>query len=205
MLLFQAPLSFATRLSYRIRGFSRRGLVSTLARLSLMALTASMSSGCLIEDPPPYTQPGKTPPRLEQQGATPPIDQVMVYKRGDPIEFKIPVTSEDAGDPLQGVLLLDYSGGLEADLVAFGQVPASTLADVNPRFLTLRWTVRPGLTPGCHRFTLRVSHLSNFNNEMASHVVFDTKDVAEAYWWANLDPEDSSTLVNCPMASTGGT
>src|SRR5688500_1094673 len=138
MRLFQASPTFATRLSYRISGFSRRGLVSALARLSLMGVTASMLPGCLIEDPPPYTQPGKTPPRLDLQSAAPPLDQVMVHRRGDPIEFKVPVASEDAGDPVQGFLLLDYSGGVSADLVAFGQVPASTLADVNPRFLTLR-------------------------------------------------------------------
>lgn len=191
----------ATRLSYRRASLPlRSGRIPPLARVSLAAVLLSMSSGCLIEDPPPYPQPAQTPPRLDLRGATPPLDQVIVRTRGNPIIFSMPVASEDAGDSLFGVLLLDYSGPGTEDLLSVGVVPPSTLDDTE-RALTLSWTVRPGLTPGCHRFTLRVSHQSNFLNLPN---VRDPRDVAEAYWWANLDPETpSDTLANCPLASSG--
>src|SRR5688572_20296073 len=101
MLRFEHLTEFATRLSYRHRAkVSRCGAFSALARLSLIGLAASMSSGCLIEDPPPYTQPKQTPPRLDLVAAVPPPDQVIVRKTGDLIEFRVPVVSEDAGDRL---------------------------------------------------------------------------------------------------------
>ena len=200
------PLSsvprFATRLSYRgWFGFVPRGLFSALARLSLMAVTASMSSGCLIEDPPPYTQPAKTPPRLDLVRAFPSPDQVIVRETGDVIEFSIPVVSEDAGDRLQAVLQLDMGSPKEDDFVTSTKVPASTLDDMS-RTLLLQYEVELADAPGCHRFTVLVSHESNFGD---GPEVEDPTDLAEAHWMANLNPEtDGATLVNCPLASSGG-
>ena len=203
MALLEILPRFATRLSYRLDpGGARRSLFLVLARLSLMTALASMSSGCLIEDPPPYRQPLQTPPRLDLIGATPPIDQVIVARTGDPLEFKIPVVSEDAGDRLLGVLQLDMGSTDEDNNVSSSFARASTLDDLE-RILTVPWTVK-SIDPGCHRFTLRVSHILNFTSIPN---VADPKDVAEAYWWANLDPDPetaSNTLVNCPLASSGG-
>lgn len=191
--------SFATPLSYRGAPDGRRSPFSALARLSLVGLLASMTTGCLMEDPPPYTQPKQTPPRLDLVAATPLLDQIIVRRTGDPILFTVPVASEDAGDRLLGVLLLD-AGTANEDQLTSSFADASTL-DAAPRELTLSWTVRAYVTPGCHRFTLRVSHLTNFTDNSE---VIDKKDVAEAYWWANLNFEGvSGTLVNCPLASTG--
>jgi hypothetical protein len=202
MLPFPSPPAFTTRLSYPLVGFSRRGLFSALARLSLVAWTASMLSGCLIEDPPPYTQPAKTPPRLDLVRAFPSPDQIIVRNTGDVIPFSIPVVSEDAGDRLQAVLQLDMgSPTLEDDFVTSTKVPASTLDDVS-RTLLLEYTVELNDDPGCHRFTVLVSHESNFGD---GPEVVDPTDLAAAHWMANLNPEtDGATLVNCPNASTGG-
>jgi hypothetical protein len=193
---------FATRLSYRrALRTPRRSAFSALARLSLMGVTVSMAAGCLIEDPPPYREPQRTRPDLDTTTATPPLDQVIVRQTGDLIEFKIKVVSEDAGDRLLGVLQLDMGSPTEDDNLESAFVPASTLDDTD-RQLTIPWEVSPFITPGCHRFTLRVSHASNF-----THIpdVLDPTDVAHAYWWANLNPRtDSATLENCPLASTGG-
>jgi len=161
-----------------------------------------MSSGCLIEDPPPYTQPEQTPPRLDLVAATPSPDQIIVRKRGDVIEFKVPIVSEDAGDRLLGVLQLDMGSPSEVDNLASSFAPPSTLDASSPRDLSVTWEVKSFVTPGCHRFTLRVSHSLNFTNIPD---VEDPRDVAEAYWWANIDPPDSGTLVDCPLASSGGT
>jgi len=190
---------FATRLSYRRQTTSRGGLFLGLARLSLMGVTASMSSGCLIKDPPPYTQPKQTPPRLDLVAALPSPDQLIVRNTGDTIAFNVPVVSEDAGDRLEAWLQLDV-GTPDEDLITTANVPPSTLDDTSRAF-TLSYTVEENLASGCHRFTLRVSHELNFTSGTN---VLDPKDVAEVYWWANIDPENSTTLVNCPLASSGG-
>jgi hypothetical protein len=160
-----------------------------------------MFSGCLIEDPPPYTQPAKTPPRLDSVRADPSPDQIIVRKTGDVIRFTIPVVSEDAGDRLQAVLQLDMGSPTEEDdFVTSTKVPASTLDDKS-RALLLEYEVELAIRPGCHRFTVLVSHESNFGD---GPEVVDPTDLATEHWMANLNPENDATLVGCPNASTGG-
>jgi len=161
-----------------------------------------MLSGCLVDDPPPFVAPRQTAPRLDYTKAFPGLDQVIVKNSGDLIKFEIPVSSEDAGDELFAILLFDYAGeGTGADPLNNGRLPASTLDDPNPRVFSLPWTVRKGIDPGCHRITLRVTH---FKNTVSAEVI-DKKDLAEAYWFANINvsPENANSLVNCPQASTG--
>lgn len=194
----------ATRLSWLGQLFPLpRAWFRGLARLSLGAAAVSMLSGCLVDDPPPYIAPQRTPPRLDYSKATPGLDQLIVKNSGELIEFKIPVASEDAGDPLAANLLLDYGGdGTMADFLRPGTMPASTLSDPNPRVFSLPWTVRPALAPGCHRFTLRVTHASNVDLDRPE-LAIDKSDLAEAFWFANINvaPENAGSLVNCP---TGG-
>jgi hypothetical protein len=194
-----SPFSLvATRVSYRARRLAApAGRFSALARLSLVALSASMSFGCLIEDPPPYTQPEKTRPNLNLANSFPPPDQVIVRETNDPIDFRVPFVSEDAGDRVEGALLLDFAGASGAEFLTNARVDASTLDD-DTRELNVSWEVSFWVPSGCVRFTLRVSHSSNF---LGGGEVIDEGDVSEAYWWANINPTtDSNTLVNCPVA-----
>jgi len=101
-------------------------------------------------------------------------------------------------------LLLDYAGdGNAADPVRFGPIPASTLDDTS-RIISLGWNVRPGIVPGCHRFTLRVTHLSNLVKDHSEQAK-NKADLAEVFWFANInvDPEDAGTLKDCPSSSSG--
>ena len=174
-----------------------------LARLSLVAVLLSMLSGCLVDDPPPYVAPQQTAPRLDYTEASPGLDQVIVRSFPELITFEMPFTSEDAGEQLYAVLLLDYNGreGEQLDSRFF---PPSTLADTSRRVLSLTWKVQERIVAGCHRFTLRVTHVGNTGT---STDVFDKNDLAEAYWFANINvtAENANSLVNCPQASTGGT
>jgi hypothetical protein len=201
----------ATRLSWRRACEPRSGRFSALARLSLLAIASSMLPACLIDDPPPLTQAHQTPPRLDQRKALPLLAEVIVAKTNDLLQFEIPVSSEDAGEGLNAFLYLDYrgdqvdseSGGtLPADSVSGGNLPPSTLEDTERAPLSFVWQVRR-VPPGCHRLTLRVAHLSNLPN--AYSPVLDATDLAEAYWWMNLDvdPALGNTLVDCPLASQG--
>jgi len=173
-----------------------------LARLSLGLLLISMLGGCIIEDPPPYTEPKRTPPRLDLRQAAPLIDQVIVTRSGDNVAFNVPVASEDAGDPIQGILFLDLNLGnenalLKAKGIAF--LDPSTLDDTMREPWSLEWQVDPGLS-GCHRLTLVVTHLSNFGD---NYKVKDKTDQAIAVWWANVNAPDPQTLVQCPLAGGG--
>jgi hypothetical protein len=167
-----------------------------LARLSLVAATA-MLSGCLIDDPPPYPEPKQTPPRLDYATAIPALNQIIIAKRGDPLSFKVFASSEDAGDGLNAFLLLDYNGSA-IDLLGDDFLLPSTLDDTS-RFFEIPWEVRSNI-PGCHRITLRVAHTRNLPD---SHTpVVNAADLAEAYWWLQVDPDpsDAGNLVDCPTA-----
>ena len=204
-MMFEAlPLQpAATRLSW----FGARLRLSSayfqgLARLSLAMATLSMLSGCLVDDPPPYPTAQQTPPRLDYAKASPGLDQVLVTSFPDLVTFEMPVTSEDAGDELAAVLLLDYDGQGGEQLNS-GHLPASTLADTNKRVFSLPWLVPKRIDAGCHRITLRVTHLGNTG--ATANDVLDKKDLAEAYWFANVNvtPENAGSLVDCPKASSG--
>lgn len=189
----------ATRLSWLadLRQ-SARSHFARLARLSLWLLLANVTSSCLIEDPPPYKQPSQTPPRLNLRKAAPLIDQVLELKTGDRISFNVPVSSEDAGDKLQGLLLLDYKGEQQLPWLQVAEVQPSTLDD-DTRALRLDWVVPNSISEdGCHRLTLLVSHEKNLGVKIK-----DPNDVAVAVWWANInaDADTSGKLNDCPLAT----
>jgi hypothetical protein len=195
----------ATWLSGRILARARHFGDSALARLSLGLMATAMLSGCLVEDPPEYTAPTRTPPRLNLTQTLPPIDQIRVAQLDEVVDFQIAVSSEDAGVLVRGYLMIDYRGGVEWSTWAGDFVPASTLAD-DTRKLNFHPTVTQERfggedATGCHRITLRVAHGDSFDY---SHlpVVTNQEDVAEAYWWLNvIDPssgQDGSVLVGCP-------
>ena len=200
-----SPLSSATRLSWpgAVRWVGQ-GAFRALARLSLVLAAFSMTA-CIIEDPPPYTQPQQTPPRLDLRKAVPLVDQIIVASRNDRIPFNVPVASEDAGDDLIAHLLLNYQGegGLPIQ-VGSRRLPAATLDEVN-REIEIEWTIDPSVQAGCQRLTLLVSHRLNFDPEKFAEVV-DKSDVALAVWWANINPTAGSadTLMGCPLATVGG-
>jgi len=160
-----------------------------------------MLSGCLVDDPPPLVAPQRTPPRLDYTKASPGLDQVMAINQGEVINFKMPVTSEDAGDGLAALLLFDYDGVDFLPLTIGSFLPASTLADTTLREFGIQWKVNGGIDPGCHRITLRVTHVGNIRTTIFDLV--DQSDLAEAYWFANINvtPENANSLVKCPGAS----
>jgi hypothetical protein len=164
-----------------------------------------MLPGCLVDDPPPYDPPKKTPPRLDYRRADPLLDGVLTARTGDSLTFRIPVASEDAGDNLVGFLLLDYSAASTRppDILTIPQVLAASTADDTSRAFGLDWLVDTHGAPGCHRVTLRVTHRSNL--DILTPNVVDKSDLAEAYWWLNIDsdPAFGNSLVDCPGTARG--
>jgi hypothetical protein len=157
-------------------------------------------SGCVIEDPPPYVEPTRTPPRLDLRDANPPIGEILNVDRNDQVPFSIPVFSEDAGVPVAGLLHLDFDPSRPLDsFQTIGRLEPSTLDDQNRPELKFTWQVRQ-TTPGCHRLTLFVAHDDNIDYE--NQIPVDTDDQARAVWWANVDAEIPNTLVDCPSATS---
>jgi hypothetical protein len=195
-----SKLAAVTRLSCRPGETDRVfSLLPRLARLSLLGLFVCTLPSCLVDDPPPYTAPKQSPPRLDDVGATPFLNQIIVASYLEKLTFHIPFVSEDAGQDLTAMLLLDYNGSPQIPKVTVPVKPGSL--DVEGRTIDLTYNVETTVAPGCHRFTLRVSHTPNFivGNPPS---VFDTQDVAEAYWWANIavDTASAGTLKDCKDA-----
>lgn len=158
-----------------------------------------MLSGCIVEDPPPYTQPTQTPPRLDLRLAEPPPDRVIIAEKGQTINFRLPFASEDAGETVTAFMFVDIWPLPLADL----EVPGSTLDDTTRAF-DLLYDARPqpiDVDFGCHRILVRVSHTPNFRITPPGSVI-DEADVADAYWWLNIIDvaagDDGSIQRNCP-------
>jgi hypothetical protein len=179
----------AIPLSSRFRG---------LARLSLLFVQISMVSGCLVEDPPVYTEPTRTPPRINLRTAEPQPDRIILVEQGDPVLFRVPFSSEDVGARVSAFLFLDYSEKSKTPL-ASADAAGSTLDDDNRR-IEITYPATDQVSFGCHRIMIRISHADNFLL-FPSGAPINQADVAEAYWWMNvLDVaagDDSSNLRNC--------
>jgi hypothetical protein len=163
-----------------------------------------MLSGCIVEDPPPYTQPTKTPPRLNLRLAEPAPDRIIVVDQGDPIPFRVPFASEDGGDQVRAYIFLDYSERSKTPLASVA-VAGSTLDDLD-RQIEITYPATTVVPFGCHRIMIRISHEDNFQL-FPPGAPIDEKDVSEAYWWINVIDlaagDDPSLLRNCP--ATEGT
>lgn len=181
-----------------------RSFFCRLARLSLGAVLVSMLSGCLVEDPPPYTEPQQTPAWLDLRQAVPLIDQVLVRSRGDRVPFNVPVRSEDAGDDLFAFLLLNYMGeSTNPRVLDIAQLKPSTFDDPDREDIVFDWTVDATVPEGCQRLTLLATHKANLNLAAGLPEVFDKSDVAMAVWWADIgrDVQNSARLQECPLAA----
>jgi hypothetical protein len=183
----------------RLRGENRPSSPAS-ARRALLALLLPLLTSCLVDDPPAYRAPQRTAPRISTLRVLPRLDQLIKYPSNinEPVAFEIPISSEDAGDEVEGRLYTNYIGATTqiADLNA---LPPSTL-DEGERILRLNWYPDVDDAPGCYRVILRVSHASNWRGRAE---VVDPSDVDEAYWFAKVfvDAPGSSTLLDCPDAS----
>jgi len=168
------------------------------SRLPLVAALFALPS-CLVDDPPAYTAPQRTAPRIVGTHADPPLNKVIVINENETLNFDVPVISEDAGELVSAILLLDYDGGPFAPIWPANLPPATF--DDGERSLHLIWTVGRGMAAGCHRVTLRVSHASNF---ASGYEVIDKTDLDEVYWFANVNvtPQNANVLVGCPRGDS---
>ncbi len=191
----------ATALSGRARWFGPTAAVLRLARASLLSSSIMLlATSCIVADPPEYQPPVRTRPALDVYQATPTTSRVLLVNKNDVVKISVPLRSEDNGEELTGVFLVD--SGLLQNVQT---IAASTYAN-DQRAVTLDWTVPELPKHGCHLLSLIVAHKSSFKTN--PNYVLDTNfangDAAIINWWMNVDvdPSMASTLENCPTPGT---
>ncbi|MEO8980149.1 MAG: hypothetical protein ABI548_11275 [Polyangiaceae bacterium] len=175
-----------------------------LARVSLFCgWIMLLASSCIVAGPPENRNPAQTRPTLDVYQATPSASRVLVVHTNDLVKISVPLRSEDAGEALRGVFLVDYNAGSLGLLQNSQDIAASTYAD-DGRQVTLDWTVPSLPPPGCHLLSLIVAHDSSFGSNPNYVLKQDAanRDAAVINWWLNdLDadgPNKISALGDCP-------
>jgi hypothetical protein len=147
-----------------------------LALLCVPALT----SACLVTDKPDLEPATTTRPQLiENQPRT---TEFIQKDYAESINLTADVISEDAGQELTVVLLIDYGlkgigGDPWQDYSEQSRLTAGSLSD-GPRPITA--SVRKAIAPGCHTLTLLVTHA----------IVGDPP-----FYWCPANPNDHDTLT----------
>ncbi len=201
----QRAAKAATALSGRAPRRRRIAGVLRLARLSLLGSSIMLlASSCIVADPPEYQSPARTRPALDVYKATPTTSLVLVVNTNDLVKISVPLRSEDAGEQLTGVFLVDYNAGSSGLLQNVQKIAASTYAN-DQRAVTLDWTVPSLPVHGCHLLSLIVAHESSFmlNPSYVLNADAASSDAAIINWWMNVDVDagtPASTLEHCPTA-----
>jgi hypothetical protein len=132
----------------------------------LLALGVAMSSSCLVISSPDFGSPERTPPFLVPDSADPDPRRVLVVTSDTSrVDFSAVVRSEDDGDAVEARLYIDYGfvNGAGQPFRTSVTDNATTLQpstfDDDTRRAQVQWyTDSVPISPGCHRFTLIVSH-----------------------------------------------
>lgn len=118
------------------------------------------SASCLVTSSPEFEDPEQTPPELIAATAKPELQSILVIPAGEAVTFSAEVRSaQDLGEDILVKLYVDYgvesAGQPFTNAINGAEVPVATAGQ--PRTASVR--VSPNaLPPGCHTFTLMVSH-----------------------------------------------
>jgi hypothetical protein len=192
-------------------------VLRALARVSLgcLAMLLVGAPACLITADPDFTPPARSRPEIITSDACPPspaVGKVALFQPTPPnssytpIEFSACVVSEDAGQDVQTVLLIDYGDDSGVALGPYrwaipGEpLKAATLAD-GPREITIKWLPQKQEPPGCHTVTLLVTHQFQQINGIY-HCPADANDAATLTWFAYVCDQtaiESCGAMICPI------
>ena len=181
-------------------------LCSVLLRRVALASIASLalaSSSCLVTSIDSFPDPPRTPPFLSAANAAPPLRQLLLVdpRTSGPITFSASVRSEDAGTPLLAQLQVDWPqndrGTIDNRLLGTGSFSEQ-------RTVALTW--QPGgttfqgqvLAPGCHTFTMVVTHGFNFT----LNTPVDPADSDTLLWWVFIGSSDDFASFDLSQCAT---
>ncbi len=168
--------------------YLRSSTYAWLARTSLLVLgVVASASACLVTGSPDFSPAERTRPQLI--AVTPTTEMLRPgYENGQflPVPIAAEVLSEDAGDDLEAVLLVDYGYMASENSPPWREaVPVDVTApgtlSEGPRPVTGTWTPRKNVVEaGCHTLTLLVTHQKSGQNPG---------------FWCPADPDDYDTLT----------
>lgn len=129
------------------------------------------AGSCLIATDPPFSDPEQTRPFLVPDSVFPDPRETIIINETSALTFRAKVQSEDAGEPVQAALLLNYGraspfGPFDRPYKdIFGPFPFASAStwSAGPRDGTpIDWNFVDDILkmdePGCYRFTLMVGH-----------------------------------------------
>jgi len=155
--------------------------------------------GCIVSDPPVFEQPEKTPPFLDLAAADPPIFEVLQRPPDTHVNINVRFHSEDAGDPLQAKLFLDYLDPFPDEQRSLILTPGTFSEE---RTISIDWTTPSSPESVCEQLTLQVTHVKNL--DPATNELIDKSDVGLAVWWVEIQGDTASPqLENCPRIGGG--
>ncbi len=164
----------------------RSSTCTPMARTSLVLLgVLATSSACIVTGSPDFSPPEKTRPQLIAVTPTTEfIRPAFVDGAFQPTTLQAELLSEDGGDNLQPVLLIDYGFDGPGDVPWRHAAPVDVIApgtlSEGPRPLSISWTPPSFIQPGCHTLTLLVTHEARGSNPG---------------FWCPADPDDYATLT----------
>lgn len=188
-----------TALSHQSVELAWRRLPNALARssqgvLRMLALATApvCLTGCLIADAPDYGDPRRTPPVIDHLSIEPkPIYRITARPGDPPREFAMTVRSEDAGEALYAVPVLNFGTERQELRVPTG-IPARAADE--PKTVRVVLDLDALLPAGCHTVTIMVMHTSSFGASLEN----ESDDVASVTWWVDaLTPVDDE-VKPCP-------
>ena len=159
-----------------------------------------MLSGCLASDPPTYGKAEQTPPYLDLTAADPDVYHVLVESSQSSREINVPFRSEDAGEEIFAVLILNYDPNVApgGQLQTFRLVPPGTFDQ--DRKISLTWVVPEIVSQDtCQQLTLLVDHRSAFDEN--TNRPKPSSEPAVATWWVNIDGTAPGGLSGCPNST----
>ncbi len=159
--------------------------------------TASLATGCLVDEPPTFEQPERTAPAMFLQEAVPTYGQTMVLQRNQlPVPFTIKVQSEDLGKRLLATVWVNFGleGEARIDVERFGPGTFDQPRDI-------QFYLETSLLPqGCVPITIVLHHEDNVDIETLKPLDFDLATIATWYAIVDATPSDVS-FADCPQPS----
>jgi hypothetical protein len=148
-------------------------------------------NSCIVSEPAEYGVRAQTPPFLAADAASLSPYHTHSLNVGDTLNISVPLRSDDAGEGLFALLILDRNVVGKHTLLSFSEIAPGDLLDTG-RSVTVSMSPQ---VEGCHSLTLMVTHRSNLNSSNGS---IDAADTATITWWLNIEDKGTTLLGDCP-------
>jgi hypothetical protein len=198
--------SALTALSHLSASKNVKALALALARASQrwckVLLLSSMATltgpGCLVADPPEYTEPQSTRPHVVINASEPPtLYPIRLLKPGPGKQFTITIESEDAGEDLVLAFFVNYGRPGAFHHRSFRLAGSTSLTKQDTFVLEAPAT----LADGCHSLTMLAMHESSWDGVTLVPYPSRLNDVSHTHWQLYINVKEEE-VPQCPGPTT---